>query len=209
MMTTRCLIAVFVWALAVGSGSTGRAATVDFETTPPGTAYGREFGHHLGETVLVQDGIAMSLAEYFLQTFVGFNKAEVGGKYDNWFATTPLELNNIGVVFDFADVGYSVNEVSLEFLQFGGSSNFSVNGYAYVKLPTTGAGSWDLAPGVQGHLSGDVLTMQGPINYFQIGGQELALDNVVAIPEPAVAVLLGLSCGWLLRRRHNRSHAMP
>ncbi len=206
-MPTRSLVLKLLAILLCASGSTGYSATVDFESIALGTNYGKKFGHSLGETVLVQNGISMSLSEYYLDDYVGFNQAQVGGSFDSWFKTTPLELDNIGVTFDFTNVGFDVTQVTLEFIQFGGDSSFSVNGSSLLKLLPTGKDSWKIGSDVRAFASSGMLTLKGQIDYFQIGGQELVIDNIIAVPEPATAWLVALSAGWLLRRRPGRSHA--
>ena len=204
VVTSRSQLVKLVAILLCGAGSSGYAATVNFETVPRGTTYGKKFGNGLGETVLTQDGIAMSLVEFRLDDFVGFNEAEVGGSFDSWFKTAPLQLNNIGVEFDFAKIGFDVTQLTVEYIQFGGDSTFSVNGSSLMELVSSGNTSWRIGADARAYTNNGTLTIQGQIDSFQIAGQELAIDNIVAVPEPATAWLLALSSGWLLRRRRHR-----
>ncbi|RME41940.1 MAG: PEP-CTERM sorting domain-containing protein [Planctomycetota bacterium] len=204
-MTTLCARAVQGLVAASLFVSTGLAAQVDFESVPVGTVYGDPVGNVPGDVVLSQDGIDLSVESFFLGTFVGFNQAEVGGRYAGFFSSTPLELDNISVRFDFSDVGFPVTGVSLEFQEFGGADNFAVNDGSVLVLNSLTDLPTDIAPGVTATVDGGVITLTGPVSSFQIGGQELAVDTIVAVPEPATLALLILGGGWLaMRRRLNR-----
>lgn len=200
-MTHGRVITWLLIAVATFVGHGAFAATVDFEAVAVGTKYGASYGHAPGDVVLGQDGIAMSVEEFFLGTFTGFIKAEVGGPYAQSFPTTALDLDNISVRFDFAGVGFEVTMVTVEYMEFGGGNNFAVNDYTIheispmTNLPTA------VAPGVTATVDAGVITLVGDIDDFQIGGQELAIDNVIAVPEPTGILLLGLGGTLLLRRR--------
>lgn len=182
-------------------------ALVDFESIPVGTVFGRGAGNLPGDNVLTQDGIAMSLdvllvgpASQFHGSFVGFNEATVGGAYASLFDTTPLELNNISVVFDFTNVGFGVDSLTLEVQHFGGASNLSVNGASLHDLLLLDDVPQSVAPGVSAYVVDDRLTLEGPLDLFRIGGQELVIDNVLAVPEPTTALLALLTLAWSARR---------
>ena len=202
-MIYRRVVASLAASLFCGLGSVSYAATIDFESVPPGTAYGKPYGNAIGDLVLTQGGIDMYLELFKLDEFIGFNKAEIGGRYDDWFKTTPLELDNISTRFDFSRLGFNVTQVTLEFLEFGGSSLFSVNGFPALALPS-GEDPLEIAPDVFATDEEGLLVLVGDIDYFYIGGQELSIDNVAALPEPTAAVLLGVGAAWLLQRRRLR-----
>ena len=63
----------------------------------------------------------------------------------------------------------------------------------------------NVAPGVSALVTGDMITLTGVVNRFQIGGQELAIDTIVAVPEPATLGLLGLGAATLMLRRRRLS----
>jgi len=195
--TIACLTMLTVWVVA----AKGLAATVDFESVKPGTTFGQAFGNTPGQTVLTQEGIAMSVEEFFLGTFVGFIKAEVGGRYDDYFPTTPLELDNIGVRFDFADVSFDVTHVTLEYQEFGGGNNFAVNDQTLHQVSPLSDLPTDVAPGVTASVDAGLVTLEGNIDSLQIGEQELGIDNIVAVPEPMSILLVGLGGVAVLRRR--------
>ncbi|MEK6677306.1 MAG: PEP-CTERM sorting domain-containing protein [Planctomycetota bacterium] len=180
---------------------------VDFENVPVGTLFGAAVGNMPGDMVLAQNGIQVSLEPFYLGNFVGFYRAEVGGKYDDYFPSTPLDLNNISVDFDFTRLGYPVGRVTVDYMEFGGSNNLSVNGRSLYELASFDLLPELVAPGVIASVDQGVLMLEGPIDFVRIGGQELAIDNVLAVPEPA-SVLLMIAGGVVpilchLRRRRN------
>ena len=56
-------------------------------------------------------------------------------------------------------------------------------------------------PGITATVDDRFVTLTGNIDSFRIGGQELYIDNITAIPEPATLLLLGAGGVWLMRRR--------
>jgi len=199
-----CVVACALIALCLCTFS-AHAQTVDFETVPVGTQWGQAFGNSPGEVVLTQDSIDMSVEQFFLGTFTGFNLAEVGGVYSEFFPTTHLALNNISVRFDFASLGFDVTEVTLDYQEFGGTDNFAVNGGTIFELAAMTNLPFDVAPGVTASVTTDQVNLVGDIDSFLIGGQELGIDNITAIPEPATLALLGLGTAALLARRTRRT----
>lgn len=199
-----CAISLLL-GLVLATSSTSVAATVDFDGVPMGTRFGGAYGQSPGDIVLTQDGIDVSVEEFFLGSFTGFVRAEVGGQYAQSFPTPALDLDNISVRFDLSNLGFVATQVTLEYAEFGGSDNFSVNGApihtvaALTDLPAI------VAPGVNAFVSEDTITLVGVVDSFQIGGQELAIDTIVAVPEPATVGLLGIGAATLMLRRRRRT----
>ncbi len=193
--------------------SAAGAATMDFEPVAVGTSFGQEFGDIPGPVVLTQDGIRMSVETFFFtdQNFQGFVRAEVVAPNAMRFPTRWLSMDNINAQFDLTQLGFNVNQVSVEFLELGGLDNFSINGGSIIELP----GLASLPANVGGvalafqeldpvtHRTR--LTLTGDVDRFLIGGQELGVDTIVAIPEPTTLILLGI-CGacFLFRGRRLR-----
>lgn len=203
MKRTGCVAgcALAIWCAC---GSSAHAQTVDFETVPAGTQWGQDFGNWPGEVVPTQNAIDMSVEEFFLGTFIGFNVAEVGNIYSPFLPTTHLALDNISVRFDFANLGFDVTEVTLDYREFGGADNFAVNDDTIFELAVMTDLPINIAPGVTASVTSDLITLTGDIDSFQIGGQELGIDNITAIPEPTTVALLGLGGTLLVGRRIRR-----
>lgn len=196
--------ACFITALFVCATTTVQAATVDFESLVSGTKFGESYGNLPGDVVLSQDGIIVSVEEFFLGTFTGFVKAEVGGVYADFFSTTPLELNNISLRFDFSDVGFDVTSVDVEYKEFGGTNNVVVNGYTIHEVDPLSDLPAVVSPGITSSVDNGILTLAGDIDSFQIGGQELVIDNIIAVPEPMTVVLLGIGAALIPARGRSR-----
>ena len=102
----------------------------------------------------------------------------------------PLDLNNISVRFDMTDLPYDVYTITLEYRELGGNDNFSVNDGTLFQLEALDELPASVAPGVTANVLNDMILLVGNVDAFQIGGQELAIDTIVAIPEPTTALLL-------------------
>jgi hypothetical protein len=186
--------------------SLGVEAQVNFNSPSPpaGTAYGAGSGNSAGQIIpgLGQDGIKVSVENFFAGSFTGLYRAEVhGGGTDN-FATKHMYLDNISLGFDLAGVGFPVNQLTIEYHEFGGVDNFSVNGGAVIELPALTSLPVNIAPGVTASADIDSITLSGTVSRFLIGGQELAIDNIIATPEPTCLALVGVGGLALLRRIH-------
>lgn len=196
------LLSLGVSGPAVLAGS-GKTARVDFEPVAPGTTFGMPTDVP-GQMVFTQNGIQMSVDYFVGRSFTEFNHAIVGGRYAAAFPTRSLALDNISVVFDFSNLGFLVRELSVEYVDFTdavGASNFSVNGQSFYLLNPEAKLPDLVAPGVTATVDDTRLTLTaGPqgIDHLRIGGQELVIDNVLAVPEPACVVLLLIGAVALL-----------
>lgn len=184
----------------------GFAATVDFESVPSGTVYGIDTGYTPGQVVLTQDGIDMSVENFHLDSFEGFFWAEIDGIHSDLLDTQSLSLFNISVLFDFSHIGFEVDSVTLEFGDPGGASNFAINnGILHILDPLSDL-PFDVAPGVTASVNEGFITLTSngsSINSLLIGGQELVIDNIVAVPDPATGILL-LTGGVMIFRKKRR-----
>lgn len=209
-------LALLAFVAPILTGPRSLAATLDFESVPIHTIFGEEAGNAFGDVVLVQDGITMSVEPFFSDDFVAFFRAEVG-RGQEFFPTTPLGLRGIGVRFGFADVGFEVNRVTLEFHESGGVTNFAVNDspvrqFATLNdippLVTAGVEATVETVNVDGPVELGLITLTGAIDSVRIGGAELLIDNIVAVPEPGVMALFGFGAVAVFagaRRRVRRS----
>ena len=197
-------LAARIWAAAVcGISPICLAATMEFESVPVGTKYGGDFGNVPGHVVLTENGIKMSVEQFFFQQFTGFFQAEVTGPANDH----ELALNNISVLFDLTALPFNVSSLTLHYSELGGEDNFAVNGGSILQLPNLTNIPVNVAPGVTALVDGGRITLTGDIDRVLIGGQELSVDTVVAVPEPTSLLLLGTGGALLLRRLRRPARA--
>lgn len=168
---------------------------MDFESLPSGTRFADDLDNFPSQLVLEEDGIRLFLEEFRLHRFVGFFEAQVVDGGDN-----ALRLDNMSVLIDLDQVGFPVNSLTLEYMELGGNDNFAVNGGPILQLDDLTEIPTDIAPGVIATVDEGIITLTGLIDRVLIGGQELTIDTIVAVPEPASLVLLGVGGAWILRR---------
>jgi len=213
-MRNRAECARWVVAVLCAAFAPTRAATVDFESVRPGTRWGAETGQSPGDPALGEADIIMSVETFFVgpsQTeFFRAEVPDVQGRFAEAFPTQELALDGINVLFDFSPLRFDVDFVSLDFLDFGGASNFSVNGGTPFILDPLSNLPADVAPGVSATVTGgsriELASVGTNITSLLIGGQELVIDNVSAIPEPGTILLLLAGAALLVRRK---SRAVP
>jgi len=193
----------FVLALVVPlcAGLRARGNIMTFDDLAVGTVFGMAAGQSPDDVVYEQDGIRMSVDQLVVSGVQGFLTAEVGGRYGSFFDSNPLDLNNISVRLDFRHLGFAITEVSLDFLELGPLSNFAVNDDTLYQLSSLREIPFNVAPGVHAQVDGNTIKLDGAIDEVLIGGQELAIDNILAIPEPATLLLLALGGVALCRKR--------
>jgi len=197
------------WLLAVTCatfvGTQTTAATIDFDTLAVGNTYGEAVPNVEGQVVLVENGISMSVERFNFGTFSDFFEATVIGPDPVAFSTNSLSLNNINVAFDFTQLGFTPDMVSIEFRDLGGSSsrnNFSVNGIVPIELASLTDIPAVPVGGITATVSNNQIILNGDVEQILIGGQELIIDNLFVVPEPTSVLLLAMGCGVLLRRRY-------
>lgn len=148
----------------------------------------------------------------FSPTQTEFFRAEVPdvqGRFVQTFPSQELTLDGIGVLFDFSGLGFDVDFASIEFVDYGGKSNVSVNGATVHILDPLSDLPSAVAPGVTATVIGgtriEFLSTGALIESVLVGGQELVIDNVVAVPEPMTLLLLLAGGTILMRRRASRA----
>ncbi len=121
------------------------------------------------------------------QTFFWSN----GGSTDNGFARIEdgeraggsgqeAQVNNINLAFDF---GKTLSDLGLRFGEFGGNLNLEVNGDMrnfedFAEIDGGNIGGVKVSIMAAASEAQGVLALQGQINSFAIGGQELWIDDV-------------------------------
>ena len=182
--------------VAILLAQNANATVIDFEDTTLGATY------NVGGS-FTTSGVVVTAGEFFWlpsgSTTTGQAVIQSGGSaggtgYEVW-------TNNINLSFDF---GLPCEGLSLQYNDDGGNINLRINGILanvedFALLPATlGGTSVFTTPGNLG-----AMFVIGTINSFEIGGQELAIDNVVAslVPEPATLMLLGAGALWVSTRK--------
>ena len=163
------------------------ANTVTFDFEPLGTTWGGSVGNSPGDLVLNEDGIDMTVEEFHLGAFTGFNFCRIEPAPAVFGSGQVLAMNNISAMFEFSGVPCAPATVTFEFLDYGGDENLQVNGGPLWEVPDLVAldGVW-VAPnvyctvnavGVGGGIKGTVI-LEGPVDKMLTGGQEYMIDNV-------------------------------
>jgi len=178
--------------------SSAAPARMEFESVPLGTKYGGPDQTHNApnEVVLIENGIKMSVEWFHLNQFTGFYWAEVVGPANDH----QLAIDNISVMFDLTHLGFNVTSLTLEYLELGGSDNFAVNGGSILELAQLTDIPANIAPGVTALVDGGLIRLTGKVDSVLIGGQELTIDTIVAVPEPTSLLLLVAGVAPILRR---------
>jgi hypothetical protein len=183
-----------------------QAAAVTFESLTAGSAYGPP-AHSPGDPIFVEDQIQATVEEYYyssgtiapwddvLDIFAEGETPPYGfGDPPQFNSGNFMGSSNVAAGFDFTGLPYAVTYVSIEYVNAGGNENIGVNGQpVHYDLISTAPAA--IAPGVTLSTSMNpntsVWTMEltGAVTSVRIGGQEFALDNVYAIPEPTTAMM--------------------
>ena len=167
---------------------------LDFETLALLTRYGRPVGHVPGDLAFISQNVRV-IVETFRQPAAGFafEYAQIVNPPVSFSSGQSLRSNNIGLVFDFRNLGFTPRRVTVDFLDLGGYENLGVNG---LPIPIH-TGELAAAPSPIGGVAVAVTTtplplpksgkiglleLTGPVSSFRIGGQELWIDHVCAYP---------------------------
>lgn len=163
---------------------------IQFEELPLATRYGPSFGNLCGSVIFTEKGIPVSIHDFvFTAAGMTCNFAEVDASFPQFSAGQGqvMRTNNVNLEFDFAELGFTVERLSFDFVDLGGFENISVNGHTLHvgelrSAPTT------IAPGItfavtttqiQGGIEGQAV-LTGQLESLRVGGQEFWLDNIRA-----------------------------
>jgi hypothetical protein len=176
--------ALFISFILVVDLTAGIQAVVDFESLPAGKTWGSSATPSTppGTLLFSDSGIDVSINEFQLPgagKSYGFAKIDLAGTGQN------MRLNNVVMTLDFARLPRPVRNITIEYVDLGGSANIAVNGNpplsgALSTLPSTVAPNVFLLvtrTPVTGGVHGKIILL-GPITSLTIGGQEFWIDNV-------------------------------
>ena len=184
----------------IGLSSFGHAYVIDFEdmVAPPST-------FNVGD-MFVTGGVTVTCQDFTWSNDIVYSggTATLQSNGDAGATGNEIWTNNINLHFDFSAL--PVHGLSFQFGDFGGNENLTindefknVNSLTELHGLTVGGAMITVIQTANGQ---GALFATGEIESFAVGGQEFAIDNVIAcIPEPASMALLGLGALLLRRRR--------
>jgi len=194
-----CMLAVVVASGFMSTAAVG-SQYADHEDLVAGTNY-------VAGDMFTSQGVDAVVSDLVTSTFVTSGFARVIGGVDNagldLTLTNELNVNNVTVTYMF-DAVYT--QLSFDFGEFGGVNTFEINGDKrefgdmesfFSSSPIIGGVAFSVVLGG----SQGVVTGVGAFNSFSIGGQELFIDNVSAVPTPGAIVLAGMVGVAAVRRR--------
>lgn len=176
----RVMLAVAVMAVVPLSASVGIVAVVDFESHSASATYGITPAGAVG---FRDSGIAFHVREFTSST--GATTAGMA-RIVATAAGHVLELNNVLLSVQTSGLSAPVTEVVIEYVDMGGQENLRVNGTAllsgdlqsFAPAVTPGVELFMTRVSIPGGVRGKLL-LRGRIQSFDLGGQELRIDNIV------------------------------
>lgn len=179
--------------LAVATGA------LEFEDLTPGTEYpnGSSF---------ITEGAQVNVTDFFFSN----GTPHSGGSA---FVVNPsfpgsgnaMSMGNVNLDFQFP---FPLTIIGFAYANFGGNVNMSVNNVLFndddLSLAdgmNIGGANVSYSTFSRGLTPSGIITIQGNITQFSVGGQEFEIDDVRYIPTPAPAALLALGALPLARRR--------
>jgi len=155
------------------------------ELTAADGPWGDFYGNVPGDLMFVEDGIPVHAENFFVGAFTFFNVCQVDVPGIPGFGFNQvMNINNISNRFDIAALGITVEQVTFEYADLGGTENLAVNGFPVQVGEFTAF--VDPAPGVTlsvvtfpigGGVRAEV-TLTGNVQELIVGGQEFFLDNI-------------------------------
>lgn len=157
---------------------------VHFESQIMGTPYGAGI-NSIGDIIFVENGIPVSV-EYFNWSGGGgmFGFCEIMDAAPFTGFGNIMWTNNINLGFNLSGLGFYPQYIHFQFADLGGEENLIINGDIRTGELTALDGM--VVGGVlvevnitstSGGIKGEV-ELHGPVDFFQVGGQEFCIDNV-------------------------------
>ena len=219
----RFLLCIACFGLLVNT-TTNRtfAATFDFEAPafPAGAFYGNLAGNSPGDFVFTQNGVNVFVDNFTSGALTTFGDSFVAGPPSAFFpasvnSTQSLSIGNLVFVFDFSGLPFDVKRVQFDYADLGGVENIDVNflGRQEVALlsnavsyPNFFVNVTEIPNAAGFHGTVEITAAPGSsILSLSIGGQEFAIDNVIAVPEPTSCLAAGIPLAFVGLRRRRRS----
>lgn len=152
---------------------------VDFEDLSVGTQY--QFQDTFTDSDAV---ITVEAFQWANGTWTNGNYAQVDDRNRAGGSGLDMQTNNVNLRFDFGMLG--VNGLTMALGEYGGNANLQVNGefrnfgnFADLNGDTVGGATATVVGGT-GNNTGSI-TLNGNIQSFAVGGQELWIDDVCAL----------------------------
>ena len=141
---------------------------VKFSNLTPGNTYS------VGDTITTSEAdISVEQFQWPNGTWTTTGRAKVDDRNYAQGSGNDLNANNVNLSFQF---DYPVDKISLKFGELGGNNNIKVNG-TFQNVANLVDLNGNSIGGVQITVNG-TMDLDGTINDFAIGGQELWLDDV-------------------------------
>ena len=165
-------------------------ACVEFNVPPLGTVFGAPIPNPPGAVVFVENGVKVSVNRFYdfaLNPY--YNWARIEMPPLPFGAGKTARSNNINIGFDYSALPFVPKAVRFRWLDLGGFENLFVNGVGpyvgeldaaaiVIAGITVTPNSWPVVGGDEGTIT----LSGGLIHKFQVGGQELWIDQVCAFP---------------------------
>ena len=164
----------------------GCTKCVKFNAVPPTAEWGTPAGHSSGDIVHTEDSITVAVQEfYWSATTTHFGRTKVRPSF-TVSGEQSINTNNINLEFDFTQLSFIPNKVTVIFRDTGGFENISVNGSTVIKgeLVSGSAGgiTWTVNSTPEANPNNRIgtVTINGDVNRLKIGGQEFWIESVCA-----------------------------
>ena len=153
---------------------------VHFDALPTGTQWAPP-AIQPGDLVHTENGIRVFLTHFAHVTGPKFGRAWVDGPIPGGHQNS-VATDNVNLVFRFQDLAFCPSRVEVVFNDLGGDENLTVNAHPAIVGELVSGSNWTVldAPIPGGRQA--VLHIDAPIDGIEIGGQELWLDSVCAVP---------------------------
>ena len=192
-------------AVAALTATTVAQQNADFEDVAPASSFP-------AGAAVVSQGVNITITDLVTTSFTTSGAASVFGPASDETGApgTPsneLQPNNVTANFAF-DATYSL--LSFDFAEFGGVNTFEINGDKrefgnmaafFATAPTIGGVTFSVVSAPVAGGDRGTVTGVGAFNAVSIGGQELFLDNIRAVPSPGGVAALALGGLAAARRR--------